>query len=189
MSKTELARLAVQVPEIAELRRDAARFQYLQNCDPKVAQAYFWNYQSRKQRVRAIDDDMAVTAIFQPAALPGQAGFLTWGALALLACTVAILCWMERPTNHFPIQTTGISNEQGGNTEKQSGEYDKQFIMISMKPIPRSSESISDPEKNRAVKSGTLVLIGLLIGGMVAYFIINYPFEKRNKDETDKRDD
>lgn len=37
------------------LRKDAERFRYLQNLDAKDAQAFFWNYQSRKQRAAAID--------------------------------------------------------------------------------------------------------------------------------------
>lgn len=38
------------------LRKDAERFQKLQNMDPKEAQAFFWHFQSRKQRAKAIDD-------------------------------------------------------------------------------------------------------------------------------------
>jgi hypothetical protein len=41
--------------ELAEARRDARRFQHLQNAPVVEAQAYFWNYQSRKQRAAAID--------------------------------------------------------------------------------------------------------------------------------------
>ena len=41
--------------ENAELRKDAERFQYLQNLSVKDAQAFFWNYTSRKQRAAAID--------------------------------------------------------------------------------------------------------------------------------------
>ena len=40
------------------LRKDAERFQYLQNCDQKIAQAFFWNYSSRKARAKAIDAAM-----------------------------------------------------------------------------------------------------------------------------------
>jgi len=50
-------------PDVAEkleqAARDAERFQYLQNCGHVKAQAYFWNYESRKQRAKAIDDDIA----------------------------------------------------------------------------------------------------------------------------------
>jgi hypothetical protein len=45
--------------EIARLEKDAARFNWCQN-NPKLAQAMFWNYQSRKQRAEAID--AAITA-------------------------------------------------------------------------------------------------------------------------------
>jgi hypothetical protein len=41
---------------LEEARKDAARFNYLQNADPKRAQQFFWNYASRKQRAAAIDD-------------------------------------------------------------------------------------------------------------------------------------
>jgi hypothetical protein len=41
---------------LEEARKDAARFNYLQNADPKHAQQFFWNYASRKQRAAAIDD-------------------------------------------------------------------------------------------------------------------------------------
>ena len=36
--------------------RDAARFRYLQNAMPLEAQAFFWLYESRKQREKAIDE-------------------------------------------------------------------------------------------------------------------------------------
>ena len=38
--------------------KDAARFRYLQNLPRAQAQAYFWNYESRRQRAEAIDNDM-----------------------------------------------------------------------------------------------------------------------------------
>jgi hypothetical protein len=41
------------------LRKDAERFNYLQNADPKHAQQFFWNYSSRKQRAEAIDKEIA----------------------------------------------------------------------------------------------------------------------------------
>jgi len=34
---------------------DAERFRLLQNIDPKDAQAFFWNYNSRTERCKAID--------------------------------------------------------------------------------------------------------------------------------------
>ena len=37
------------------LREDAERFEYLQNLPVVEAQAFFWQYQSRKQRAKAID--------------------------------------------------------------------------------------------------------------------------------------
>jgi hypothetical protein len=45
--------------ECTDTERDAARFQYLQNCDPVVAQAYFWRYSSRRERRKAIDVAMS----------------------------------------------------------------------------------------------------------------------------------
>ena len=44
--------------ENESLRKDAERFQYLQNCDQKIAQAFFWHYSSRKARAKAIDAAM-----------------------------------------------------------------------------------------------------------------------------------
>ena len=35
--------------------QDAARYRWLRELDPKDAQAFFWNYTSRKQRDAAID--------------------------------------------------------------------------------------------------------------------------------------
>lgn len=43
---------------VAELEKDAARFRYLQNIDKKEAQAFFWHFESRKQRAKAIDAAM-----------------------------------------------------------------------------------------------------------------------------------
>lgn len=40
------------------LERDAARFRHLQSIDPKRAQAFFWHYESRKQRAKAIDAEI-----------------------------------------------------------------------------------------------------------------------------------
>jgi uncharacterized small protein (DUF1192 family) len=53
------ATIATLRAEIARLEKDAARFNWCQN-NPKLAQAMFWNYQSRKQRAEAID--AAITA-------------------------------------------------------------------------------------------------------------------------------
>jgi len=39
----------------AETVKNAARFAYLQSISPVEAQAFFWNYSSRKQRAAAID--------------------------------------------------------------------------------------------------------------------------------------
>ena len=41
--------------ENARLREDAERYRWLQNQPVPIAQAFFWNYQSRKQRSKAID--------------------------------------------------------------------------------------------------------------------------------------
>jgi len=38
--------------------KDAARFQFLQNINPKDAQAFFWNFTSRHERAQAIDRAM-----------------------------------------------------------------------------------------------------------------------------------
>jgi hypothetical protein len=46
-------------PDSAREAQDAARFQYLQNCPPIEAQAYFWNYGSRTERRKAIDAALA----------------------------------------------------------------------------------------------------------------------------------
>jgi multidrug resistance efflux pump len=45
--------------KLAEAEKDAKRFNKLQNMDPKKAQAFFWNYLSRKQRAKAIDAAIA----------------------------------------------------------------------------------------------------------------------------------
>ena len=52
------AQFAAAQARIKELEKDAARFQYLQNIPVKDAQAFFWNYASRKQRAAAIDSAM-----------------------------------------------------------------------------------------------------------------------------------
>lgn len=44
------------------LDRDAARFTFLQNISVVQAQAFFWTYQSRKQRAEAIDAAMRQSA-------------------------------------------------------------------------------------------------------------------------------
>ena len=45
--------------------RDAERFRFLQNLPVVQAQAYFWNYSSRKQRAAAIDEDMNESGVAQ----------------------------------------------------------------------------------------------------------------------------
>lgn len=44
-----------EAAEAKRIRENAARFVYLQNIDPSKAQAFFWNYTSRKEREKAID--------------------------------------------------------------------------------------------------------------------------------------
>lgn len=39
-------------------KKDADRFRFLQNIPAEQAQAFFWNYQSRYQRAKAIDAAM-----------------------------------------------------------------------------------------------------------------------------------
>jgi hypothetical protein len=53
---------------------DADRFRFLQSLPPKQAQAYFWNYASKKQRAKAIDQDMHAANVARIAAVmePGQ---------------------------------------------------------------------------------------------------------------------
>ena len=41
-----------------DIIKDAHRFQFLQNIDPKDAQAFFWNFTSRRERAKAIDRAM-----------------------------------------------------------------------------------------------------------------------------------
>ena len=86
-------------------------------------------------------------------------------------------------------QSASVFDKVSGNTEKQRSENNEQFVMVIVKPMPQPSDSISEAEKNRSAKSGALVLIGLLVGGIVAYLIIYAPFEKRDKDEAEERDD
>jgi hypothetical protein len=40
---------------VSEDEKDAVRFRALQNMPAEQAQAFFWNYSSRKQRAKAID--------------------------------------------------------------------------------------------------------------------------------------
>lgn len=44
--------------QVKKLEVDAACFNYLQNCDRIKAQAYFWNFESRKQRKKQLLEDM-----------------------------------------------------------------------------------------------------------------------------------
>lgn len=46
------------------LIRDAERFRYLQSLPAHKAQAFFWNYTSRRERAKAIDVAMAATKEF-----------------------------------------------------------------------------------------------------------------------------
>lgn len=48
---------------VEDFRRDAMRFRYLQNIEPLKAQAFFWNYTSRRQRKKAIDQAMKEEAV------------------------------------------------------------------------------------------------------------------------------
>ena len=43
------------------LEKDAARFRYLQDLPASKAQAFFWNWSSRRERSRAIDSAMSST--------------------------------------------------------------------------------------------------------------------------------
>lgn len=47
----------------SENGKDAARFRFLQNLPVVTAQAYFWNFSSRKQRAEAIDEDMLAAEV------------------------------------------------------------------------------------------------------------------------------
>lgn len=49
-----------QAVAILKTNKDAARFDYLQNAPVVEAQAFFWNYASRKQRAEAIDEAIAI---------------------------------------------------------------------------------------------------------------------------------
>mgnify|MGYP006935533625 CR=1 FL=1 len=42
--------------ELLIFKKDALRFRYLQNLPVAEAQAFFWNYSSRKRRAAAIDE-------------------------------------------------------------------------------------------------------------------------------------
>lgn len=48
--------------KLANAQKNADRFNYLQNIDPKDAQAFFWNFNSRRQRAAAIDASIAKEA-------------------------------------------------------------------------------------------------------------------------------
>jgi len=51
--------LAAANERLREAEKDAQRFQYLQNLPKADAQAFFWNFDSRKQRAAAIDAALA----------------------------------------------------------------------------------------------------------------------------------
>ena len=50
--RAECERLRAQ---LTAAQKDAERFVFLQNIDPKEAQAFFWNISSRRERAKAID--------------------------------------------------------------------------------------------------------------------------------------
>jgi hypothetical protein len=87
-----------------------------------------------------------------------------------------VLLEMRKLLLRFYQQSASVFDKVSSNTEKQRSEYNKQFVMVIAEPIPQPSNPVSEAEKNRAAKKGTLALIGLLIGGIVAYFIIYAPF-------------
>ena len=58
----EFERIKSAERRAAESEKDARRFQGLQNMPVKDAQAFFWNYSSRKQRAAAIDAAIASEA-------------------------------------------------------------------------------------------------------------------------------
>lgn len=49
-----------------EDERDARRYRFLRDLPPVVAQAYFWNHASRRERDKAIDADIAAAAETPP---------------------------------------------------------------------------------------------------------------------------
>lgn len=55
---TEIVTFALRAAGDGREAKDAARFRALQDMPPAQAQAFFWNYASRKQRAAAIDTAM-----------------------------------------------------------------------------------------------------------------------------------
>ncbi len=58
-SKEDERRVDEEIAAVHELADDAKRFRALQSMDHVKAQAFFWNYRSRKERAAAIDKAMA----------------------------------------------------------------------------------------------------------------------------------
>lgn len=52
-------------------RRDAMRFRFLPDLTVVEAQAFFWNWPSRKQRIKEIDAEMSRRAPTAPLEEPG----------------------------------------------------------------------------------------------------------------------
>lgn len=50
---------------VARQERDAKRFNILQNISRHLAQAFFWNYESRRERAKQIDKVAYLAAIAQ----------------------------------------------------------------------------------------------------------------------------
>lgn len=74
-ARPEIARIP-EANELAKMAGNSRRFEFLQNLPVVQAQAYFWNYSSRKQRAQAIDQDMreAVLAVSPQLRLCGCPG-------------------------------------------------------------------------------------------------------------------
>jgi len=51
----ELRKLTALRSRLKRAEKDVKLFAYLQNCPVVEAQAFFWNYKSRKQRAQAIE--------------------------------------------------------------------------------------------------------------------------------------
>lgn len=58
----ERTRAEAAEQSLAEVRRDADCFKFLQNIPKERAQVYFWNYESRRQRKKHILADAAIQA-------------------------------------------------------------------------------------------------------------------------------
>lgn len=86
-------------------------------------------------------------------------------------------------------QSTSELNKKGDNDSKNSGKNDEQRCIIVMNPVPEGSHSVSESEKNRSAKKGTLVLFGIPVLLTLVYLIIKSPLKKRNENESDKDND